>query len=257
MKTSFYFVVWIMIYPILGLFGSSFINQNAFIVALLAVWGLSWLLNRTMPETLAYERASQVAPILEDIFTGNLIHFRKRITRQAIIESITSFYFLITTLFLILSIAKYGGNDWLALIIFALFTYSTIARSIRLLNDYSRLKAGTTKEECERIAADTYGLDYEAYAQNRERSSYADMLPPKPNHYKAFQIFSMVLSGICMCLGLVYIVIGLVLMIGTDSMETGAIVGIQFLYGSLATYFGIKDLISSVSSKPVKPESHH
>lgn len=37
MKTSFYFVVWILIYPLLGLFHSGFVNQNAFIIALLAV----------------------------------------------------------------------------------------------------------------------------------------------------------------------------------------------------------------------------
>lgn len=249
MKTSFFFVVWIVIYPLLGLLHNSFIDQNAFIVALLAVWGMSWLINRTMPETLAYERASQIAPILEDIFTGNLIHFRKRVTRQTIIEAVTSFYFLITTLVLILSIARYGGSDWLALIIFALFTYSTVARSIRLLRDYSRLKAHTTKEECERIAADTYGLDYEAYAENRERCSYTDILPPRPTHFKAFQILSMVFSGICVCLGLIYIVMGLGVMLSNDSVRAGAIAGMYFLYGSLATYFGIKDLISSVSSR--------
>lgn len=253
MKTSFYFVVWILIYPLLGLFNSTFIDENAFIVALLAVWGLSWLINRTMPDTLAYERASQAASILEDIFTGNLIHFRKRITRQAIIECITSFYFLITTLVLVMKVAGYGGDDWLALIVFALFTYSTIARSIRLLHDYSRLKAHTTKEECERIASDTYVLDYDAYARDRERDSYANLLPRKPKHYKAFQIVSMFIAGICVCLGLIYIVMGVTVMFGHDSIGTGAIAGMYFLYGSLATYFGIKDLISNAEDPCQRP----
>lgn len=63
MKTSFYFVLWILIYPILGLFNNRFIDNNAFIVALAIVWGLSWLLNRMMPDTLTYERVSQFAPI--------------------------------------------------------------------------------------------------------------------------------------------------------------------------------------------------
>ena len=81
MKTSFYFIVWILIYPLLGLFHNSFINQNAFIVALLAVWGLSWLLNRTMPETLSYERATHTAPLLEYVYTGNIGGFRKHVTR--------------------------------------------------------------------------------------------------------------------------------------------------------------------------------
>ena len=63
MKTSFYFVLWILIYPILGLLNNSFIDNNAFIVALAVVWGVSWLLNRIMPNTLTYERALNVAPI--------------------------------------------------------------------------------------------------------------------------------------------------------------------------------------------------
>ena len=245
MKTSFYFVVWILIYPLLGLLHNSFINQNAFIVALLAIWGLSWLLNRTMPETITYERASQTAPLLEDIYIGNIARFRKHITRQAIIEALFSFYLLITTLVILLSITDSGGNDWLALIIFAIFTFSTISQSIKLLKAYSRLKANLTKEECEQILSETYHIDYSVYAEERNRRNFEDMLPPRPAHFRAFQIFSMIVSGICVVLGLVYVVLGLLVMFGNDSVGAGAIAGMYFLYGSLATYFGIKDLISS------------
>ena len=81
MKTSFFFVLWILIYPILRLFNNSFINNNTFIVALAVVWGLSWLLNRIMPDTITYERASRIAPILEDVYTGNVASFKKRLVR--------------------------------------------------------------------------------------------------------------------------------------------------------------------------------
>ena len=92
MKTSFYFVLWILIYPILGLF------NNAFIVALAIVWGLSWLLNRIMPVTLTYERASQIAPVLEDVYTGNVSAFMKRLSRESNIEIVTAIYFIVTTI---------------------------------------------------------------------------------------------------------------------------------------------------------------
>ena len=246
MKTSFYFVVWILIYPLLGLLHNSFVNQNAFIVALLAVWGLSWLLNRTMPETIAYERASRNAPILEDVYTGNIERFRKHITRQAIVETITSFYLLITTLVILLSIADSGPDDWIALIIFAMFTFSTISESIKLLKAYSRLKANPTKEACEQVLSKIYSIDFSIYAEERERGSFEDMLPPRPTHFKAFQIFSMIVSGVCIVLGLVYIVLGLLVMFGNDSPVADAIAGMYLLYGSLATYFGIKDLILSI-----------
>lgn len=62
MKTSFYFVIWILIYPLLGLLNIDFINNNSFIIALAVVWGLSWLLNRLIPNILLYEYALRTAP---------------------------------------------------------------------------------------------------------------------------------------------------------------------------------------------------
>ena len=114
MKTSFYFVLWILIYPILGLFNNGFINNNAFIVALAAVWGLSWLLNRLMPQTLTYERVSQIAPILEDVYTGNVASFGKRLTRESSIELVTAIYFAVTTIVIGIAVFIAGINDWIA-----------------------------------------------------------------------------------------------------------------------------------------------
>ena len=72
MKTSFYFVIWIIIYPLLGLFHSPALSQNSFIVALLIVWGLSWLLNRSMPDTLRYEAALTRVSLMELLYSGNI-----------------------------------------------------------------------------------------------------------------------------------------------------------------------------------------
>lgn len=50
MKNSFF--IWIVIYPNLGLFHNSFINENAFMVALAVVWGLSWIINKIMHKSI-------------------------------------------------------------------------------------------------------------------------------------------------------------------------------------------------------------
>lgn len=139
MKTSFYFVLWIMIYPILGLFNNSFIDNNAFVVALVAVWGLSWLLNQVMPKTLTYERVTQVAPILEDVYTGNVASFGKRLTRESIIELVTAIYFTLTTILICVAVFVVGINDWIALIVFGLFTFGAINRAITLIKAKSSL----------------------------------------------------------------------------------------------------------------------
>ena len=248
MKTSFYFVLWILIYPILGLLNNEFINNNAFFVAIVVVWGLSWLLNRVMPKTLAYERASQIAPILEDVYTGNVSSFSKRLSSDTLIETVTAIYFSVTTLVVAMTIFLVGINDWVALIVFGFFTIGAISRSIKLGKAKAALHSNPTPEECMDIAADVYQLDYASYYEEHEGVDYADILPPKPRYFKGFQIFSLVVAAIAAILGLLYIVSGILIMFNGRSIEIGALAGMYFLYGSLATYFGVKDIITIAKS---------
>lgn len=248
MKTSFYFVLWILIYPILGLFNNSFIDNNAFIVALAIVWGLSWLLNRIMPDTLTYERASQVAPILEEVYTGNVSAFMKRLSRESKIEIVTSIYFIITTIVIALAIFKGEVTNWIVLVIFGFFTYGAISRSISLTRAKVDLKSNPTSEQCKEIADDTYKLDYASYYDARNGVSYQDIFPPQPKYFKAFKVFSVVMASLASLLGLLYIILGVLIMLSQTNLETGAVAGMYFLYGSLAACFGVKGFISITQS---------
>ncbi|MBD5291032.1 MAG: hypothetical protein HDS24_03010 [Bacteroides sp.] len=243
MKTSFYFVLWILIYPILGLFNNDFIDNNAFIVALAAVWGLSWLLNRLMPETLTYERVSQIAPILEDVYTGNVASFGKRLTQESTIELVTAIYFVISTIVIGIVVFIAGINDWIALIIFGFFAFGAIS-TISLMRAKSSLNENPTGEQCMEIATETYKLDYESYYEQRQEVSYKEVYPPCPRHFKVFHIFSIIIAVIAALLGLFYIATAIFIILGSFSLEAGAFAGMYFLYGSLATYFGIKDIIT-------------
>lgn len=249
MKTSFYFVLWILIYPILGIFNNSFIDNNAFIVALAIVWGLSWLLNRMMPDTLTYERVSQITPILENVYTGNVSSFRKRLVRDCNIETVTAIYFVVTTVVIALAIFKAGVNDWIALVIFGFFTYGAISRSISLLRAKATLKSNPTSEQCMEIADETYKLDYASYYDARKGASYQEMMPPKPKYFKAFKVFSVTIAVIAALLGLLYIILGVLIMSSQPTIEAGAVAGMYFLYGSLAAYFGVKDFVSCIHTK--------
>lgn len=252
MKTSFYFVLWIIIYPILGLFNNDFIVNNSFVVAIAAVWGLSWLLNRMMPETQTYERVSQIAPIMENVFTGNVGAFIKRLRTETRIETFTSIYFLVTTAVIAYAVFKAGVNDWIALIVFGFFTFGAISRSITLGKALTSVKSNPTPAQCAETAEEVYKLDYAAYYEGRQSCTYNQMLPECPRHFKAFQIFSIVIAGICSLLGFLYIVLAAVVMIGSTSFATDAVAGMYLLYGSLAAYFGIKDFVSIIKSLKYK-----
>lgn len=247
MKTSFYFVLWIIIYPLLGLLNLRWVDENSFIITLLIVWGLSWILNRTMPNIITYERATQIAPILEDVYTGNVSSFSKRLTRDSVIESITAVYFLVTTILICIVIFVIGVNDWIALTVFAFFTYSAISRSISLIKANKSLRDNPTAEECMEIATDTYNLDYSSYYECRNLTAYENMLPQKPKYFKFFKALSIIIAGICTLLGILYILTSVIYTFNfAFTYEIISLAAMYFLYGTLATYFGIKDCISCV-----------
>ena len=254
MKTSFYFVLWILIYPILGLLNNTFIDNNAFLVALAVVWGLSWLLNRLMPETLSYERVSELVPILEDVYTDNVPSFSKRLTRESSIAVVTAIYFAVTTIVIGIATFAIGINDWIALIVFVIFTIASIGKATNLMKAKSSLNENPTKEHCVEIATEIYKLDYAFYYDQRKDVSHKEMLPQRPRHFKAFQIFSLIIAAIAALLGLYFIISAILIIVRLSSFEAGAYAGMYFLYGSLAIYFGIKDMISI--SQHLKKETH-
>ena len=248
MKTSFYFVLWILIYPILGLFNNAYIENNAFIVALIAVFGISWLLNKMMPYILGYDRVSEIAPILEDIYTGNVKSFSKRLSGEATVECIYAIYLTITAIVIAISIFKFGIEDWIALVIFGFFAIGSISKAIKLLKAKFDLKSNPSPEQCMQIAENVYELNYESYYEEHQNKTYTEMLPPRPKYFKVFQIFSLIVAILSTLFGLWFIINGIAIIFHSQSIEYGAVAGMYFFYGSLATYFGIKDLVSIIQS---------
>ena len=240
MKTSFYFVFWILIYPLLGLLHSPVITQNSFIIALILSFGLSWLLNRLMPSIFAYERKLQVYPILSDVFEGKVESFKKRLLRKTVVSIATAVYFLLIT-FVLLCLMD---NDWFAVIIFGFFTFAYISRSATMLRTYLSLKDNPTPEQCMNIASDTYRLDYASYYEERMRMGGQSWLPAPPKHFKLFQICSIVFASLAALFGLIFMAMFVISMFGITSVLGAVFAGTSFLYGTLALYFGVSDIVS-------------
>ena len=247
MKTSFYFFLWIIIYPLLGLLHNQWVYQNSFIVALFFVWVLSWILNKNMPETLRYEKVSEIASMLEEVFTGNVKAFMQRLTRSVTVEFITAIYLGVAFVFVLFSMVRGSADDWIALMIFGFFAFGAISRAVKLNQVLQRIKHNPTPEECAAVVEETYRVDYGGYYQNRVHTSAEAMLPPQPRHFKAFQVFSLIIAVICALFGLFYLIMSIIMLSENKSAEaiSGGIM--YFLYGSLAAYFGIKDTVSCVN----------
>lgn len=247
MKTSFYFFLWIIIYPLLGLFHNLWIDQNSFIVALFIVWILSWILNRNMPETLRYEGLTERISVLEEIYAGSVKAFMTRLSRMATVEFITAIYLGVAFVFVLFSMVRGSADDWLALLIFGFFAFGAISRAVKLNQAYSRIKRNPTQDECAMVVEAVYHVNYASYYNSRVRSPLEAFMPPAPKHFKAFQIFSLIIAVICSLFGLYFWIMSIIILAENHSAEaiSGGIM--YFLYGSLAVYFGIKDTIGSIS----------
>lgn len=240
MKTSFYFAIWILIYPLIDLIGNDAMRENSFVVALIAVFGLSWLINRFMPETMSYERAVEAVPMLEDVYTRNVDAFKKRLKRMFILETVTAAYLLVS----IIAFLFVGFDRLLTAGVFAIFAIATIMRSVNLWKALSELKANPTSEQCMVIATEQLNMDYQTYYDERQCRAYSEMLEPKPRFYKLFSVFSIIVAAVVLLLGLQFVVSGLLVAIFGHSVGQGAFAGMLFLYGSLAMYFGVKDFVA-------------
>ena len=259
MKTSFYFVLWIIIYPVLGWIDNDTVTNNSFIFALIGVFAISWLINRLMKQTVMYETATQVSRVLEDVYTGNVSSFGKRLSRETTIETITAAYLIITTMVVGIGMLNTGVSNWIALAVFGLFSFGSIAKCVNLHRANSSLKSNPTPAQCVEIVNSIYNLNYEAYYEAHSGVTLEAILPPRPKYFNCFLVFSLITAIIAALLGLLFIIASAIIFISGSlfMFGTAALSGMLVLYGFLAIYFGVKDIISTLQGLKRKPKPNN
>lgn len=238
MKTSFYFVVWILVYPLLGLDNpNTMAYENSFLIAILAVFVLSWLLKTLMPKTHVYEKEVPKLLIFEDAYQGNVEAIKKRLTGGFWVNLATAAYTFMTVLMVL---AEFGqpGDHILELAIFALLCFASVRGSYKAYSLRSYLGANPDKAGCEEVVEQMYVAEYETFKGEREQKPLAEMMPPRPAHYKGFLIFSTLAAAVATILGVCLLLVGFVFVPGSSESL------MNILYGSLASYFGIRDMAS-------------
>lgn len=250
MKTSFYFVLWFVIYPVRVSLYNDFANNGSFFSALVIVCGLSWLLNRLIIQNImVYEKDLKTLPIMGDVYNGNITSFKKRLSRDTNIALLTSVYFIISTVVVVSAIFEYGINDWFVLILFGFITYSCVSQSFRFYKSKMQLNINPVTGVCIEICKNIYKLDYWKYEWARDHHiPDTFMISSTPRFFKIFKIVSIAFACIAMILGLSFMFVGISGIIGYVHTPH-ADYGMRFLYGSLVVYFGVKDLISCLQTK--------
>lgn len=249
MKSSFYFVLWMLVYPILGLFHNSFVYENSFIIALILVWVITYMINKSIPGIISYDKRTSVLPLFESIYTGNIEYFYRKLSSMTVMSIITALYFIITAVVLFLNFIN-NFDDIIAVVIFVFLAYGAMKESVERSTTRRMLKSDPNLENCRKIAENRLGMDYEAYSEIRRDKSYEQLFLPRPKGLLAFQIINLIFSIISAILGLIFIGISILSFFQNFGLKFNimAINGMYFIYGSLATYYGFIDLISIIKN---------
>lgn len=248
MKVSFYFMLWILIYPALDLLNLPFVTDNSFVIALIVIYAISWATGRYMTDINAYEKIAHHAPILEDVHTTNVSSLEKRIKKDFIVDLITAIYLIVTIVFLVMLMLNGVNHDWIALIVFVFFAYGSITQVYLQTKALKELKENASQKQCEDVVSYVYDLNYSAYKSDRDDFRYEEIIAYRPKHYKIYAITSAIIAVVCILLGIINVCLAASIFY-YSSDATAASAATMILYGVLATKYGIKDVMDCYSKR--------
>ena len=243
MKTSFYFFIWILIYPLLDLLGINS-GEYSFFLACIAVIVIGYLVNRLLGSINTYSQVLTKGRYLELVYTGNVKAFTLKIKQELYGEFFCSIYLLISTMVLLAITLIEGINGWVEFAIFGVIAYGAISRTLLLQKAYRQLRGNPTAEECMNVAVDMLDLPYAEFYEARKDCTFVEMLPPRPRFFTLYEWFGIIISAITCLLGTWILMWGFIMITAQPCYLGSGLINLA--YGALAIYFGIKDLIGSI-----------
>lgn len=243
MKTSFYFVAWILVYVLIDILNIQLLKENSFVAACVIVWGGAYIMNKVFATNVQNQQVRKAAKFFEKIYTDDVNGLRKEIFKDLILEVICAVYLLL----IIIGLASLSTGEFVVYVVFGFFFLLSCKNSYKLLVKYNSIKnVGSLSEFTEDSITNFLTEEeidcYNSYCTERNEHSFDEMCPPKERSYKIYQITSVVLSIVCILLGVVLLVSWLPLFFFAN--QGGFLITAMVLYASMALFYGIKDLIN-------------
>ena len=244
MKTSFYFVFWILIYPLIDMLNIPFLNENSFFIACIFImFILPKIVNRIFKKDLVYLQQKANIDSLEDIYSNNLTKIRKNIFTNILLTGVSFIYFVS----FIIGINILSFSD--SILLYIVFGFLSIVYGNGLIK---QLKLYWELKDIEYIDNDSIYLliddnnipYYENYYETRQYNSYNDICSQLGNPRKAFKITSIIFSIISIILGITLLIIWLPVLLYANTGESFIIA--MILYASMAFFYGVKDIIETI-----------
>ena len=212
-------------------------------------FGITWILNRCMPKTIAYVKAKNVAPILENIFSKDTQSFIRRLRRSLTFHFSVAFFFIIGSIVTLFAIwynpnSFVHENIWTAFIIFTAIAINSAICSFRLMKSVRLLELQPTSQTCIDVATNYYHLDYASYHNAREEKTLEQTLPSQPRYYFGYLFINSIASIICILAALLAMFFSSFWFVWSDRLAYIANGLCILTYGCILIYIGFRDILS-------------
>ena len=243
MKTSFYFVAWILVYVLIDILNIQLLKENSFVAACVIVWGGAYIMNKVFATNVQNQHIREIAKFYEKIYTDDVSGLRKEVFKDLILEISATVYLLLA----IIGFATLNAGEFVVYVVFGFFFLLSCKNTYKLLVKYNSIKNVSSLSEFTEDSITSFLIEeeidcYNSYCTERNNHSFEEMYPPKERSYKIYQITSIVLSIVCILLGAVLLVYWLPLFFFAN--QGGFLITAMVLYASMALFYGIKDLIN-------------
>lgn len=234
MITSFYFVMWIAIYFLIFLSGNPTLIDYGFYAAFIGVFLLGRAADSLCRDAIDRRNERDVTAMLEILYTGDKRKLVSVFHKKFLLAAASFIYMAIATIGLL-----FAHASLIIVGIFALFTFFSGKEVHRANSNYQKLKNSS-----EIVVGDEMRQALDAYAARRRSVEYKDVAPVVSSGEKALRIFNIVISAVCLLIGLLFIYIFGSVILTYGMHDTYAVINVA--YALLAIAYGASDLYTVI-----------
>ena len=136
MKTSFYFVAWILVYVLIDILNIQLLKENSFVAACVIVWGGAYIMNKVFASNVQNQQVRDVAKFYEKIYTDDVSGLRKEVFKDLILEISATVYLLLA----IIGFSTLNAGEFVVYVVFGFFLLLSCKNTYKLLVKYNSIK---------------------------------------------------------------------------------------------------------------------
>ena len=136
MKTSFYFVAWILVYVLIDILNIQLLKENSFVAACVIVWGGAYIMNKVFATNVQNQHIREIAKFYEKIYTDDVSGLRKEVFKDLILEISATVYLLLA----IIGFATLNAGEFVVYVVFGFFFLLSCKNTYKLLVKYNSIK---------------------------------------------------------------------------------------------------------------------